>query len=282
MGFIVFLDEIIKYKEKELKGTKRKFPIIELKERLDDLPPTKGFKEVFLSSAPAQKPITRIIAEIKKASPSKGIMRNDFDPVEIARIYEQEGASAISVLTEAHYFKGSAEHLKLIRQAVKIPLLRKDFVFDEYQIYEARVWGADAVLLISAILDTNELRKLINLSKDLGLDCLLEVHNPEELEKALNTEGEMIGINNRDLHSFEVDINNTLKLIPMIPKGMVVISESGINTREEITRLQEAGVDGFLVGEALIREQDIGMKLRDFLGIDSKEFSKTQSKLKAG
>jgi indole-3-glycerol phosphate synthase len=278
----MFLDEIIKYKKEELMETKRKVPVIELKRRLNDLPPTKGFKEVFLSPAPDHEPITRIITEIKRASPSKGIIRNDFDPVRIARIYEKEGATAISVLTETHYFKGSADHLQLIRQAVKIPLLRKDFIFDEYQVYEARVWGADAVLLISAILDTDELRKLINLSKKLGLDCLLEVHNPEELRKALNAEGEMIGINNRDLHSFEVDTNNTLRLIPVIPKGIVVISESGINTREEIIRLQGAGVNGFLIGEALIREQDIGMKLRDFLGIDSKDFSKNQSKVKAG
>lgn len=278
----MFLDEIVKYKKKELKETKRKVPIIELKKRLDDLPPTKGFKDEFLSPAPDHETIARIIAEIKRVSPSKGIIRNDFDPVRIARIYEKEGATAISVLTETHYFKGSADHLQLIRQAVKIPLLRKDFIFDEYQVYEARVWGADAVLLISAILNTHELQKLIHLSRDLGLDCLLEVHNPKDLKKVLATEGEIIGINNRDLHSFEVDINNTLKLIPMIPKGIVVISESGINTREKIIRLQGAGVNGFLIGEALIREQDIGMKLRDFLGIDSKGFSKNQSKVKAG
>ncbi len=278
----MFLDEIIKHKKEELKEAKSEFPIIELKKRLDDLPPTKGFKKAFLSSTLDREPLTRIVAEIKRASPSKGIIRNDFDPVKIARIYEGEGATAISVLTEVHFFKGSADHLQLIRKAVKIPLLRKDFIFDEYQIYEARVWGADAVLLISAILDINELRELINLSRDLGLDCLLEVHNQKELEKVLDTEAEMIGINNRDLQSFEVEINNTLKLIPMIPKGKIIISESGINTREEIIRLQEAGVDGFLIGEALIREPDIGMKLKGFLGIDSKELSKTQSKAKAG
>lgn len=278
----MFLDEIIKYKKKELNETKRKVPIIELKKRLDDLPPAKGFKEVFLSPAPDHKPITRIIAEIKKASPSKGIIRNDFDPVKIARIYEKEGATAISVLTETHYFKGSTDHLQLIRQAVKIPLLQKDFIFDEYQIYEARVWGADAVLLISAILNTTALQRLIHLSRDLGLDCLLEVHNPKDLKKVLATEGEIIGINNRDLHSFEVDINNTLKLIPMIPKGMVVISESGINTREEIIRLQGAGVNGFLIGEALIREQDIGMKLRNLLGRKNRVLPAIQSKVRAG
>ncbi len=262
----MFLDEIIKHKKEELKEAKKKVPLIELRKRLNDLPPTKGFKKAFLSSTIDNEPMTRIIAEIKRASPSKGIIRNDFDPVKIATIYEGEGATAISILTEAHFFKGNDEHLQLIRKAVKIPLLRKDFIFDEYQIYEARVWGADAILLISAILDIIELQKLIHLSRDLGLDCLLEVHNPDELNKALNTEGEVIGINNRDLHSFEVNINNTLRLIPMIPKGIIVISESGINTREEIIRLQEAGVSGFLIGEALIREQDIGMKLREFLG----------------
>ncbi|UCD84399.1 MAG: indole-3-glycerol phosphate synthase TrpC [Deltaproteobacteria bacterium] len=262
----MFLDEIVEHKRKELKEVKRKIPLTELEKKLTDLPPTKGFKKVFKSSTLDNEPITRIIAEIKKASPSKGIIRDDFDPVKIARVYEKEGAVAISVLTESNYFKGCNEHLRLIRDAVEIPLLRKDFIFDEYQVYEARVCGADAVLLISAILEINELKNLIRLSRDLGLDCLLEVHNQEELKKVLATEGEIIGINNRDLHSFKVDVNTTLKLIPQTPRGITIISESGISNREEIVKLQKAGVDGFLIGEALIREQDIGSKLKELLG----------------
>ncbi len=208
----------------------------------------------------------RIIAEIKRASPSKGILREDLDPVETAGIYEREGACAISVLTERRYFKGSPEDLRAVKGRVKVPVLRKDFIIDECQVYESRVIGADALLLIVAILDGPQLRDLITLSDELGMTPLVEVHSEEELERALSAGADIIGINNRDLRDFRVDINTTKELAPKVPEDRVIVSESGIHTHRDILYLMDAGVDAFLVGEALVKERDVGSRLRELMG----------------
>jgi indole-3-glycerol phosphate synthase len=204
---------------------------------------------------------TRIIAEIKKASPSAGLIRADFDPVAIATTYAQHGAAAISILTDRKFFQGDLAYLSAVRQAVPLPLLRKDFVVDPYQLYEARVAGADAVLLIAAALDVPELIDLAGLSFELGLEPLVEVHTAAELEKALECSGRVIGINNRNLHTFHTDVATTVALLPHIPEGYLVVSESGLRDRATITQLEAHGVAAFLIGESLMREADMGAKL---------------------
>lgn len=206
-----------------------------------------------------------IIAEVKKASPSKGIIRADFDPVAIARSYADNGACAVSVLTEEHFFQGQLEYLARIRRMVEIPLLRKDFIIDPYQVYEARAAGADAFLLIAAVLDPVQLRSLLRLGESLGMHALVEIHTAEELANALNTESKIIGINNRNLDTFETNIETTLQLRPLIPDGIITVSESGITTPEHIRRLRSCGIDAFLIGESLMREPDPGLKLSQFL-----------------
>ena len=208
---------------------------------------------------------TAVIAEVKKGSPSKGIIRADFDPVDIAMTYENHGASCLSVLTDERFFLGNLRFLGLIRERVGLPLLRKDFIIDPYQIYEARAAGADAVLLIAAILEPNQLAELAGVAKELFLDVLLEVHDEADLEKALTTDCELIGINNRDLRSFITDLAVTERLIPRIPSNRFVVTESGIFSRADIDRLLTAGAKGFLIGESLMREEDIGEKLDELL-----------------
>jgi indole-3-glycerol phosphate synthase len=206
-----------------------------------------------------------IIAEAKKASPSKGIIRPDFDPVSIAQCYEQNGAGAVSVLTEEHFFQGHLDYLRLIRRSIGIPVLRKDFIIDDYQVYEARAAGADALLLIAAILDTSELSSLLHLTHDLGMQALVEVHTEDELKKALHVKPSIIGINNRNLSTFFTNINTTIELQTLIPEGIIIVTESGINTSDDIKRLRSCGIDAFLIGEALMREPDPGLKLRQLL-----------------
>jgi indole-3-glycerol phosphate synthase len=211
----------------------------------------------------------KLIAEVKKASPSKGVIRSDFDPVDIARIYAENGASAISVLTESKHFQGGLDYLKDIRDALGSdgpPLLRKDFIFDPYQVYESRAYGADAVLLIVAILGSEGLKELLELSHQLGMQCLLEVHNEAELEIALKSGAGVIGINNRDLTDFSVDLDTTGRLRPLIPSDRVVVSESGIKDSNDMERLGRWGVDAALVGEALMSVPDIGAGVRELLG----------------
>lgn len=207
-----------------------------------------------------------VIAEVKKASPSKGIIRQDFEPVKIAQEYEQSGADAISVLTEEYYFKGSNEYLKNIRQSVDIPLLRKDFIFDEYQIYEARALQADAILLIAAILDQRILKDFIMIAKSLNLDCLVEVHDRKELELALKCNAEIIGINNRNLKTFEVNLDTTIELIDHIPDNRIIVSESGITTNQDMKVLKASGVDAVLIGETLVRSDNPGQTLKNLRG----------------
>ncbi len=207
-----------------------------------------------------------VIAEVKRSSPSKGRIREDFDPVGIAGIYEDNGASAISILTERKFFEGNAAYVPQIRRAVGLPLLRKDFIIDPYQIYETRVLGADALLLIARILEAGELRDFIGLASELGLAALVEVHDKADVEKAVSSGARIVGINNRDLATFRTDLDVSIRLAHRIPKGITMVSESGINSRGDIERLMNAGIHAVLVGESLMREKDIGKKLRELLG----------------
>ncbi len=209
---------------------------------------------------------THLIAEVKKASPSRGIIRPDFDPVALAKTYASNGASAISVLTEAKYFQGSLNHLRDIRKALAdVPLLRKDFIFDPYQVYESRAYGADALLLIVAILSQQQLEELLSLSHSLGLRCLVEVHSEGEIDRTLQSQAKIIGINNRDLNTFVVDINTTHRLRPLIPQPQIVVSESGISNRSHVEKLKGWGVYAMLVGEALVTAGNIQTKMRELI-----------------
>ena len=208
----------------------------------------------------------RLIAEVKRASPSRGVLRPDLDPVKLAETYARCGAAAISVLTESRYFGGSGEDLEAIRRKLpRMPLLRKDFVLKPYQVFESRAWGADALLLVLAILDASELKELLSLSHALGMQCLLEVHNENELKRALACEVKIIGINNRNLDTMAVDLNVTRRLRPLIPSDRLVVSESGIKGRGDIKRLREWGVNAVLVGEALVTAGDVAAKIRELL-----------------
>lgn len=256
----MILDDIVAYKKKELEQKKRECGLDQLKSFLTDPAPPRSFK--WAISRPKG---VNIIAEIKKASPSAGVIRKEFDPIEIAGIYAASGAAAISVLTDQHFFQGSLEFLCKIKSEINLPLLRKDFIIDEYQIYESRLKGADALLLIVSLLDQEKLKGFLRLAHSLGLSCLVEVHDIDDLKRALLTDADMIGINNRDLHTFQVDINTTFKLIRHIPPGRIIVSESGIRSREDIYRLKEKGVNAFLVGESLMKEDDIAQKLKELL-----------------
>jgi indole-3-glycerol phosphate synthase len=207
----------------------------------------------------------RLIAEVKQASPSQGVLIPNFNPIELARTYAEGGAAAISVLTEANYFGGNVEHLAAIKEAVGLPLLRKDFIFDPYQVYESRAYGADALLLIATILSQGQLEELISLSHSVDLKCLVEVHNEGEVERAVLSAAEIIGINNRDLNTFAVDINTTRRLRPLVPKEKITVSESGIKNRRDIEKLRKWRVDAVLVGEALVTASDVRAKMKELL-----------------
>lgn len=259
------LKKIVEYKTGEVAAMKSATPLQEIMTRLADLEDQpRGFEAALLNSY--ESGWTPIIAEVKKGSPSKGVIRADFDPLEIATIYQDNGATCLSVLTDEHFFLGNLAYLSLIREQVSLPLLRKDFIFDPYQIYQARSAGADAILLIAAMLDLGQLREFTAIARELYLDVLLEVHDERELDIALQTDCRMIGINNRDLRSFNVDISTSERLAAQIPEGRIIVAESGINRREEIVRLTEKGVHAFLIGESLMREADIGEKLNELLG----------------
>ena len=257
----MILDRIVAHKQKEVAAKQQQLPIEQLKARCRSLPDTRGF----IQRLGASDDIS-LIAEVKRASPSKGVIREDFHPVEIAQVYESAGASAISVLTDEHFFQGHLDYLSQIHQAVALPLLRKDFVIDPYQIYEARVAGADAILLIAACLEVSQLSNFLALAHNLELDALVEVHSAAELDVALGTEAQLIGINNRNLHTFETTLDTTFGLLPSIPEGRTVVSESGIHERADVLKLQQHGVDAILVGESLMRSADIATKLHGLLG----------------
>jgi indole-3-glycerol phosphate synthase len=261
----MILDKIIAYKKQELIDTKRRVPLSEVKAKAADAGPARGFGQALSNG----KEI-RLIAEVKKASPSKGVIREDFDPREIAKNYARSGAHCLSVLTENKHFQGKLEYLGNIRSTVEIPLLRKDFIIDEYQVFEARAAGADAILLIAACLDFRQMEDFIGIAKEAGLDVLVESHTYKELDRALLAGATLVGINNRDLHNFSVSLQTTLDLLKDIPEDRIVVSESGISTRDDVIMLQQAGVDAILVGESLMRENDIGKKVKELLGVNPK------------
>lgn len=256
----MFLDKIIAQKRNELGQRQKTVPLAELEAAIREKP-----LPLDLAAALAGDSL-RLIAEIKRASPSGGVLCADLDPVKLAETYAKCGAAAISVLTESHYFRGSGEDLKAIRGKLPgMPLLRKDFILKPYQVFEARAWGADALLLILAILDDGELKELLSLSHELGMQCLVEVHNENELKRALEHNVKIIGINNRDLDSMAVDLNVTRRLRPLIPPDRIVVSESGINEGEDIKKLREWGVNAVLVGEALVTAGDVAAKIKELL-----------------
>jgi indole-3-glycerol phosphate synthase len=259
------LEQILRDKTDEVAEHRRRRPLAELRRLVQDLPPACDFLAVLREDGAHSKTAPRVIAEVKKASPSKGLIRPDCDPVAIAQTYAANGAAALSVLTDAKYFQGQLSFLEGIRTAVTLPLLRKDFIIDAYQVYESRAAHADALLLIVAALRSGQLEDFLGLADDLDMAALLEVHTVEELERCLPLQPRLIGINNRDLRTFHTDIETTLRLLPLVPSDVLVVSESGINTAADITRLQEKGVHAFLIGESLMRAPDPGVKLREFL-----------------
>ncbi|MGQ4810272.1 Indole-3-glycerol phosphate synthase [Candidatus Entotheonellaceae bacterium PAL068K] len=258
------LARILDWKRQEVAQARQAVSLQEMRQRAAGLPPTRAFRRA-LQSQEALGP--RIIAEVKKASPSAGLIRADFDPVAIANVYQRHGAAAISILTDQKFFQGELAFLEAVRQQVQVPLLRKDFVVDAYQLYEARLYGADAVLLIAAALDVPQLVDMAALSFELGLEPLVEVHTAAELEKALACAGRVIGINNRDLHTFHTDVVTTIDLLPSVPEGYLVVSESGLKDQATIARLAACGVGAFLIGESLMREPDMGAKLDELRGV---------------
>lgn len=258
------LDQIIATKRREIEVAKTARPASQLEVRLADAPPVRDFFAPLAAAGPI-----RLIAEIKKASPSAGVIRADFDPVAIARIYESHGATCLSVLTDETYFQGHLDFLRHVREAVSLPVLRKDFILDRYQLLEARVAGADAVLLIAECLDDCHLRALHNETVELGMTPLVELYEPANLKRVLEAGASLIGVNNRDLRTFHTDLEHTLRLRREIPDECVLVGESGIRTRADVERLQAAGVDAILVGETLMARPDIGAAVDELLGARS-------------
>ena len=258
------LKKIVEHKRGEVASSMVAKPLEELRAVISDLPPPMGFTAALEKTIEASR--TAVIAEVKRGSPSKGLIRADFDPLGIAAIYAENGASCLSILTDSRFFMGDLAFIPAVRGVVRLPILRKDFIYHPYQIFEARVAGADAILLIAAMLDHSTLRDLISQADQLNLDVLLEVHDEEEMEKALETGCRLIGINNRDLRTFETSLSTTERLAKSVPEDRLIVAESGINSRGDILRLSRAGAGAFLVGEALMRETDIGAKLRELLG----------------
>lgn len=256
------LEKIVATKLLEIEQAKQRIPEVELREQLAAAPPARSFFEALDQSGPI-----RLIAEVKKASPSAGLIRKDFDPVTIAKTYESNGASCISVLTDEQYFQGHLNYLRAVRATVDLPVLRKDFILDTYQLLEARAAGADAVLLIAECLDDCSLRKLHNETVELGMTPLVELYEPDNLSRVLEAGATLIGVNNRNLHTFEVDLQHTLRLKQQIPDDCLLVGESGIKTREDVLLLEQAEVDAILVGESLMRQPDMGQATKALLGL---------------
>lgn len=258
----MILDEIVASNRQELLMKEQNMPMAELRELAMAQPAPLDFTSALCGGD------IRLIAEVKKASPSRGIIRSDFNPVEIAGIYAENGAAAISVLTEPRYFQGSLNYLRDIGETLgdkRVPLLRKDFIFDPYQVYEARTYGADAILLIVAILEIDQLKELLGLSHQLGMGCLVEVHNETEVKVALKSNARIIGINNRDLTDFTVDITTTRRLRLLIPADRLVVSESGIRNSADMKKLRQWGINAVLVGESLMAADDIAARMRELI-----------------
>lgn len=255
------LDKIVAVKREEIAAAQARTPPAELRARLADAPPVRDFFAPLAAPGPI-----RLIAEVKKASPSAGVIRADFDPVALARTYEAHGASCVSVLTDVQFFQGSLAYLQAVREAIGIPVLRKDFLVDRYQLFEARAAGADAVLLIAECLDDCQLRALHNEALELGMTPLVELYDPDNLPRVVEAGAKLIGVNNRDLRTFVVDLEHTLRLKAAAPPDCVFVGESGIRTRADVERLEAAGVDAMLVGESLMREPDVGAAVDRLLG----------------
>ena len=259
----MILGKILKYKKAEVASAKRRLPLAPLKNSVSKLAVRKPGR---FARALRRRGRVQVIAEIKRKSPSKGILRKDFSPVTIAKAYERAGAAAISVLTDKRFFGGSSGIFKRVRKAVDLPLLRKEFILDVYQVYESRLLGADAILLIAGALSAAKLRSLSKLAAEIGLDVLFEVHDRRELKKIAPLRPALIGVNNRDLKTFAVDIRTTERLLPFMPRSAGVVSESGIASADDLRRLGRQGVCAVLVGETLMRERDIEAGLRKLLG----------------
>lgn len=258
----MILDDIVAYKREELAEQKKVASLAQLQQ-------SQLFAELVPSFLHAlrDRKSRAIIAEVKKASPSKGVIRADFDPLQLAKTYEANGAAAISVLTEKKFFQGSLDYLRRIRKQVALPLLRKDFLFDSYQVYEARAYGASAILLIVAILTDEQIVELSGVARTLGLDCLVEVHDEQELERALACGVSILGINNRDLRTFHTTIETSERLLRLVPTGVTVVSESGLSRSDQLTRLEAQGVRAFLIGETFMAAPDPGVPLREMLRV---------------
>lgn len=252
------LDKIVQHKRREIEAARTAVPLGELERRLPQAPPVRDFRAALETARGVA-----IIAEVKKASPSAGVLRQDFDPVAIARIYAEHGAAAISVLTDVEYFQGSLSYLQAIQQIVAVPVLRKDFIVDRYQLVEARLAGADAVLLIAEILGPRELPELLRQTRDLGMEALVELYDAENLDRVLDAGARIIGVNNRNLRTFEVRLEHTLELAGRVPRDCCLVSESGIRNPADILHLQAANVRAVLIGETLMRAPNIAAKLEE-------------------
>lgn len=256
------LDQIVATKHQELATAQDRMPRSELEAQVSEAVPTRDFAAMLAGPGPI-----RLIAEVKKASPSAGLIRPDFDPIAIARAYQAHGAACLSVLTDVPYFQGHLSYLARIRASVAIPLLRKDFIIDPYQVFEARVAGADCILLIAEILSDAQLHDLRTIAESLGMQALVEFHDAANLPRVLDSGATLVGINNRDLRTFTTSLDHTLKLKPKIPPHITLVSESGIHTHADTLRLEAAGIDAILVGESLMRQPDIGLAVESLLGL---------------
>ena len=255
------LDRIMISKRRELDEARARVPAADLERRLADAPPVRDFRAAL--EAPAG---VRIIAEVKKASPSAGVLKVDFDPAAVARLYQRHGAACVSVLTDGPFFQGSLDDLRAVRAAVALPLLRKDFILDRYQLLEARAAGADAALLIAEVLDDAALRALLRQAGELGLQALVELYDADNLPRVLDAGARLVGVNNRDLRSFTTRLEHTIELAARMPADVCLVSESGVRGGDDVRRLRAAGVKAVLVGEALMRADDVGAKFEELTG----------------